>query len=303
MVPSEGYVTTDDGVRLFFQKFGNGLQTAIIPNGFYFLDDFRRLAGGRTLIVYDVRNRGRSDAVTDASKIARGIQHDVDDLEAVRRHFDVTGVDLIGHSYIGLMVALHAMKYPAHIGRVVQVGPVPPHAATKYPAHLTNADATLAGAFARIGQLQAERGTEDPIEFCRKVWSVLRVIYVADPADAGKIDWGRCELPNERNFMSYFTRSIMPSIQSLALTAGDMAKVTMPVLIVHGTKDRSAPYGGGRDWALQLPNARLVTADNAAHAPWLEAPDKVFPAIQTFLDGAWPESAETVTALDPDNVG
>jgi len=35
--------------------------------------------------------------------------------------------------------------------------------------------------------------------------------------------------------------------------------VTTPVLVVHGTKDRSGPYGGGRDWAAMLPNARLVT--------------------------------------------
>src|SRR5437667_10930358 len=39
-------------------------------------------------------------------------------------------------------------------------------------------------------------------------------------------------------------------------------------LTVHGTKDRSSPYGGGREWALMLPNARLLTIENVAHAPW-----------------------------------
>ena len=59
----------------------------IIPNGFCFLEDFRHLGEWRTLIFYDVRNRGRSETVTDPAKLARGIQQDVDDLDAVRRHF------------------------------------------------------------------------------------------------------------------------------------------------------------------------------------------------------------------------
>jgi pimeloyl-ACP methyl ester carboxylesterase len=50
---------------------------------------------------------------------------------------------------------------------------------------------------------------------------------------------------------------------------------------------------------LILPNARLVTVENAAHVPWIEAPEKVFGSIETFLDGAWPEAAEVVKSLDP----
>ena len=84
-----------------------------------------------------------------------------------------------------------------------------------------------------------------------------------------------------------------------APTSDDLAKVTCPVLTVHGRKDRSAPYGGGREWALVLPNARLVTIDNGGHAPWIEAPDIVFGAIDTFLDGEWPAAAERVDVLDP----
>src|SRR5208282_1562933 len=295
----EGYVTTPDGVRLYFHKLGSGPKTVIIPNGLYLLDDFKRLAAGRTLIFYDLRNRGRSDAVTDDSQLKNGLYHDVDDLEAVRRHFRVQQPDLIGHSYLGLTVALHAMKYPAYAGRVVQIGPIQPDQARQYPAHLTNPDDTLREVFARIAELQKERQSLDPVAFCQKFWSVLRVIYVADPADAGKINWGRCELPNERNAMRFWGQHIFPSIQTLHIGPDEFAKAKMPVLIVHGTKDRSSPHGGGREWAMLLPNARLVTVENAAHAPWVEAPETVFGSIQTFLDGAWPPAARRVESLDP----
>ena len=299
MLPSEGFVTTDDGVRLFFQKLGNGPRVVIIPNGIYLSEDFKSLADGRTLIFYDLRNRGRSDHVTDGTKIAKGIHHDVDDLEVVRRHFAIRNPTLIGHSYVGLMVALYAMKYPAGTGRVVQIGPIQPYAGKEYPAHLTGADATLAEVLSMLTQLQKERQSEDPKEFCKKFWSVLRVIFVVNPADADKINWGRCDLPNELNFMKYWSETILPSIQSLNLTADEIAKVKTPVLTVHGTRDRSSPYGGGRDWALTLSNARLVTVENAAHAPWIEDPERVFGSIKTFLDGTWPEAAQKVVLLDP----
>src|SRR5262249_42848229 len=153
-------------------------------------------------------------------------------------------------------------------------------------------------ALARISALEPERASLPPEEFCRKFWSVLRTIYVANPADAERIHWFRCHLANERNFMRPWLEDILPSIQQLDLTEADMAKVTAPVLTIHGTRDRSAPYGGARDWALRLPNARLLTIEGAAHGPWVEAPDVVFNSIETFLDGDWPNDAEQVTALD-----
>ena len=65
------------------------------------------------------------------------------------------------------------------------------------------------------------------------------------------------------------------------------------------TRDRSAPYGGAREWGLLLPDARLVTFEQVSHALWIEAPEKVFGAIDTFLCGSWPQDSENVNSLDP----
>ncbi len=81
-----------DGVRLYYETLGTGPEV-VLPNGFHLLDDFRHLADRRTLIFYDVRNRGRSDSVDRGS-----IADDVEDLEAVRKHFGIDRLDLIAHS-------------------------------------------------------------------------------------------------------------------------------------------------------------------------------------------------------------
>ena len=247
------------------------------------------------MIFYDVRNRGRSDCADSG----RGIHDDVEDLDAVRRWFGAGRMNLMAHSYMGLVAALYAMKYPDHAERVVQISPIQPDARVQYAPHLMCADAIFREVLSKLALMREEPLSGDPIERCRRFWAVLRAIYTTDPADAGKIDWGRCELENERNFPAYWNGTILPSIQNLKLAADEIARAEAPFLIIHGVKDRSSPYGGGREWAMALPNARLITVNNAAHAPWIEAPQIVFSAVETFLAGVWPDGAEKVTSLDP----
>lgn len=68
------------------------------------------------------------------------------------------------------------------------------------------------------------------------------------------------------------------------LTAADLEALALPVLTIHGTKDRNAPYGAGREWARSLPNARLLTVEGAAHQVWMDRPE-VLGQIREFLEG------------------
>jgi proline iminopeptidase len=154
---AEGYVTTPDGVRLFFETRGTGEQVVAFPGGFHLADDFSYLADGRTLIVYDLRHRGRSDLVTDESKRARGVHHDVEDLEAIRRHFGLDAMALVGHSYIALMIVLYAINQPAHVSRIVQLSPMEPSVGKQYPPHLMCMDEVRRDTLARLGELQSHR--------------------------------------------------------------------------------------------------------------------------------------------------
>ena len=307
MATHEGLVTTGRGPRLFFREVTSGVAseggeaTLVVPNGWYLLDELLSLAAKRRIVVYDPRHRGQSDVVEDAAELARGVHADVDDLERVRRHFGVERFDLLGHSYMGKVVALYAMRHADRVRRLVQIGPTEPFAGKQYPPHLTGAtaDDVLRETFARLAELQAASELTDPVERCRRFWQVLARIYVTDAADAPRAEWGRCELPNERQMMRYWMGQLLPSLNALALTREMFAAVRMPVLTIHGTRDRSAPYGGAREWAMLLPDARLVTVEGAGHAPWIEAPDQVRGAIATFLDGEWPETAELVRSLEP----
>src|SRR5262245_46324845 len=179
MAGIETFVTTSDGVRLFARRVGDGPVDVIIPNATYMFDDFKYLADDRTLITYDLRNRGRSDTVTDVAKLEGGILNDVEDLEAVRAHFNVPRIGLIGHSYVGLVLALYAMKHPDRANRVVLICPPPPFSGKQYPPHLNGADSVLAEISVKLAELQKQGPAGDPDGFGRKMWELMRQLYVA----------------------------------------------------------------------------------------------------------------------------
>ena len=297
-----GYVATDDGTRLFYQKVGSGKQVVIIPGALFTFEDFRSLATPkRTLIFYDMRGRGRSDAIPDAERAKLvSIYHDVKDVERIRQHFKAPKVSLIGYSYLGLMTVMYAMENPGIVERIVQVGPVPLKFGTVYPKEFTNTDklediGPSGEDIAKLEKMRTE-GVEktDPKAFCEFTWHVQRYRLVGNPANVDKLGKSQCEMPNEypENLMKHFMHSFV-SVQKLDIPRERLATVKMPVLTVHGTKDRNAMYGAGREWATILPDARLYTVVGGAHQAWVDEP-KVIGAIDTFLKGRWPDAAERI---------
>ncbi len=299
---SKGYISTDDGTRLYYEKAGSG-PTIILPLHLFTFEAFRSLADKFTVIAYDTRGRGQSDAIPDAEKAKMlGIRHDLADLERVRKHFGAEKVHLIGYSYTGMLIVMYAMEHPARVQRLVQLGPVPIKFGTEYPKNLTATDEPGdPKEWQELRRLRKENFHEtQPKEYCLRENRFLRARLVGDPANAEKISLGPCEHANEWpiNLAKHFEFSF-GSVQKLELDKEKIAEVEAPVLTVHGRKDRNAPYGAGREWAFTLPNARLLTIPGAAHQAFSEFPDIVLPAVRTFLSGDWPEGVEKVTALEP----
>ena len=294
----EGFLTADDGVRLYYRVEGDGPQTVIVPAALYLHRDLRALANGRRVVFYDMRGRGRSDRVEDTTHIT--IQWDVRDLESVRRHVGVERFVPIGWSYLGLMVMMYAVEHPARVERIVQIGPVPRRWDTRFAPELTADDPAPVPDSAAQAELTRLRSSElaerDPRAHCQREWEITRVRLVGDPRLADRVS-NVCEMPNEwpKAFRRHLRHHFVGSVQPLDVPWGTFQRVTAPVLTIHGTRDRNAPYGGGREWASQLPNARLVTVPGAAHMPWIDQPRLVLGAVETFLQGEWPGGAERVS--------
>src|SRR5262249_15912375 len=97
----------------------------------------------------------------------------------------------------------------------------------------------------------------------------------------------------DSHFAAHFT-----SVQKLDVPWSDMQRVTLPVLTIHGTKDRNAPNGSGREWPSKLPNARLLTIEGVAHKSWVDAPEVIFSAVRELLKGDGAPEAKAIGSVD-----
>jgi pimeloyl-ACP methyl ester carboxylesterase/ketosteroid isomerase-like protein len=292
----QGFVTADDGTKLHYRKIGSGPVTMIVPFGVVMFDPFRQFADLATVITYDMRNRGRSEEAKDPSSWT--VPWDVKDLEAVRRHFNVEKFVPVGYSYLGRMVIMYAMDHPDRVARIIQLGPVSMDPDTEYPKELTHGEDDIGAPEADVKRMKELEANAAPPqrELCEARFAVTRYVLVGDPKHASRLT-SSCDLENEwpANFRRHLAVN-WESSKKIHLNPADVKKVTVPVLTIHGTYDRNAPYGGGREWAMTLPDARLVTIPRGAHQSWSDAPEVVFPAIREFLRGQWPRAAQPVAS-------
>jgi proline iminopeptidase len=289
-VTSEGYLTGADGLQLFYRVYGGGPDTVVVLAGgpalaLSYLDkDLAPLAHGRTVIYYDARNAGRSQIVMDPAALS--IERHVADLEAVRQHFGIGRLQLIGHSWGAMVAPFYAAAHPQNVDRMVLVTPGPIQ--TQYDAQFEaeriarTAPAVLQHQLELFGLLFS--GTSpDPVGTCEELFSIWFPAYFFDPANATNMRGRYCDTtPAGANALIF---SLFAGRASLGQTwdlAPMLSGITVPALVIHGAGD-AIPLASTAGYADALPNGELLVMDGSGHFPWLEEPTEFFTAVNTFL--------------------
>jgi len=297
----EGYFAGADGVRLFYRKVGVGAETAVylhggpwnMSDGGYDLDE---LSENRTLIAYDQRSGGRSNLAKDPKLLTA--EYYVRDLEALRQHFGLQEMILIGQSWGCALATLYMAEHPHRVKRLLLLSPMPPAHDPFWKERLEKTNAVIgANGVTRIDELSIEidSAPDDKVaDLCREIMQLMFRGYLTDVSALDCMKVGYCEGS--------------PAAIRHQLKAGDMAisslgnwdfrpilaKIEIPVLVVEGA-DTHVPLDATREWAKVCPNARLLLVPGANHITWLEGDiPKLIRALKDFLDGRWPEAAKTI---------
>lgn len=296
MKHQEGFVLTKDGLRLSYQILGNGPDTVIVPAASWLAADLEPLAEEHTLVCYDQRSRGQSDAAND-SQIS--MDFEVSDLEIVRQHVGVETCALIGWSYLGAVTTLYAAAYPERVSRLLLIGPMSPREYEYDDPRHVDAHARLDPiALQRLEAMEAAGvDVSDPLTYSREHWRVCMPAQMGNPAGLARMKSAPWAFPNEhpaaidRMFAALFANSQLEERD----WRSQAAAVKIPTLVVHGLEDL-IPVASSREWVASFPDARLFTMPGVGHKPWLEDPDTFFAVARQFLNGAWPEGALQVAA-------
>lgn len=298
-VVQEGYIEAGSGVRLFYRLVGTGGDTVIVLHGGpgfnmeYFAKDLEPLAATHTLLFYDQRGAGRSTLVSDSASLDG--KRFAEDLEAVRRHFGLARVTLLGHSWGAGVIALYAVQHPDRIGRLLVVGGIPlrqKDLVAVFEDLAARRDSTTRAEMQRW----SEARVADPGDAaaCHAYYVLWFVPFFGDTSAAGRSKGDFCAGTPEsrRNKIVSVDRFVATSLGDWDWRA-TLRRVTAPTLVIHGTED-VLPVAGGREWAAVVPQARLLLLEGIGHFPYLEAPERFFAAVDTFLRGSWPTEAQAV---------
>ena len=288
---AEAYATTPDSVRLWYRVVGNGPLTVIVPNALYHAVQLDELATpGRRLVLYDPRGRGRSDSVP-AEKVS--LAHNLADVDAIRQAVGADSFAVIGWSGMGMEMFVYALRHPGRVTRLVQLAPVAarwaPWADSLFTSRQARTDSVAMAALS--ARVEAGEFAADPAAHCRELARVTTVASWGDTALA-HLAPDVCVFPNEwpEAIGAYFS-AFFPSIDGYDWR-GDLGKVSVPRLVIHGALDNT-PLAGNQEWVAGQSNARILVIPGAGHWPHYERPDLVLPALVEFLDERWPSASGT----------
>lgn len=296
----EGYIDAGNDVRLFYRLLGSGTDTVVVLHGGpgfsmdYFADDLAPLAERHALLFYDQRGTGRSSLVSDSAALDG--RRFAEDLEAIRRHFGIGRLTLLGHSWGAGVAALYAIRHPERIGRLLVVGPIPARRSELVEA-FTALEASRDSVTRQRMQEWRQARVADPGDAaaCRAYYALWFSAFYGDPSAAGRSKGDFCAGSPEarRNKMASVDRFTAASLGEWDWLPS-LSAVMAPALVIHGTAD-PLPTPSARRWAAALPNGRLLLLEGVGHFPYLEVPDRFFDAVEEFLQGRWPVGATAVS--------
>ena len=293
--PSErtgGFVTVGDGVRIYYVENGSGTEVLVAPAALYLepllLDD---LSVDRRVIFYDPRNRGRSDSA-DLSSVS--LDRQIKDLEELRIQFGLERMTLLGWSAYGLEMAVYAIRYPEHVNRLIQISPMAPAASLLEQFADTRGQQIDHAAVEELDH-RADSGEFDdtPEEYCRLRAALTTPANFVNASLANQVP-DECMHSNEwpKNRAKYF-RAYFATYGDFDWRQ-DLKNLNVPRLIIHGRED-GIPLEGARAWVEGYSDARLIVVSPSGHLPFIEQKGAVLAAIETFLNGEWPQDAIAIS--------
>ena len=123
-MPDTVFVNSSDGIRLAAHTLGSGPSLYVLHGGPMndhrtFGDYLNPIANYRTLHLLDQRGCGDSGDAPPAGYTLERLAEDIEDTRAGLNH---EKIDLLGHSYGGLIALRYALRWPEHVQTLIIVG-------------------------------------------------------------------------------------------------------------------------------------------------------------------------------------
>ncbi len=277
----EGFVDIN-GTSLYYKTRGSGDPIVVLHGGpgfdhRQFLPYIWDLAEQHQVILYDQRGTGMSSGPVDAASIS--IDKFIADIEAVREAFGIQKMNLLGHSWGGILAMHYGIRHPDLLRSLILCSTAASvesfaEMRTNYEADRSPGDRDL------LKQIQSsddfQNGDARAVE---EFWRVFFKPYFVDQRLVEKMD-----LHFTANTIKHgdaVAGHILQSIGDFDLH-GDLSAIRCPTLVIHGSSD-PMPVEYARGVHASIPGSDLVIAQESGHWPFVDATATFTSSILDFL--------------------
>lgn len=269
------FFQTKDGTNIYYYDWGTGAPVVLLHgwplSSASWEYQARVLAdSGFRVIAYDRRGFGRSDWA------AKGYDYDTlaSDLDDLLTGLDLSGTTLVGFSMGGGEVARYIARYgESRVSKAVFISAVTPY--------LLKTDDNPDGVDKKVFDDMIEKITKDRPDFMS---SFSEQFY-------GYSTLHHTVSSAQLQFFQSMAGSASPDAVIRLVRAfsetdfrGDLTKITVSTLVIHGTSDKTVPYeaSGARMKGL-LANSEVLEYDGEPHGLTNTVPDKLNNDLLAFV--------------------
>jgi pimeloyl-ACP methyl ester carboxylesterase len=266
-------IQTTDGTELFVKDWGAGKPLLFVhswatTNDIWQYQHAHFVEAGYRVVAFDRRGHGRSGqpgAGYDIDTLA-------DDLARVIAARDLKDVTLIGHSMGCTEILRYLSRHgAARVARIALAAPTTPYL-------LKTADNPDGIDGAMFEMLRAGWKKDFPC------WlqANARPFFAHDTSQA-LVDWGVAQMSQTPVHVAVACNKALVETDFRP----DCARVSVPALIVHGTKDMSAPLAlTGQRTAALIPRAQFKVYDDAPHGLIFTHMERLNADLRAFIESA-----------------
>ncbi|NNE14016.1 MAG: alpha/beta fold hydrolase [Saprospiraceae bacterium] len=280
-----GFVNIN-GNQLYYNIYGVGDTIVVLHGGPGFSHKYLKpqfdslLSTQFTLFYFDQRGSGWSDGQDDTLNLK--IENFVEDLDLIRKRFKISKLNLLGHSFGGLLGMYYSVKYPKNVSSLILVDPDAASFELRTPYQIETINSRLT--VEQNLYLDSLENTDnfknyDPAIYTKYYKSYLTT-YFANPLDTSKLKLG---------FDSISVPKINRTNSIVRMNLGEydihnqISAINCRTLILQGTESVFSVEGA---IAIQnkIPKSEVHLIENCGHFEYIESPKTFKNLILEFYD-------------------
>ncbi len=281
-----------NGAKLWVVSFGEGDPLFLIAGGpggsHYGLRSFDSLSTTNTLVYFDAFGRGKSDTASDVTEYT--LERDIEDFEELRKVMGFEKINILGHSYGGVVAQGYAIKYSQNVSHLILANSF--HSFLMWQANDDNCNHEIKTNYPEVWEELMEVRKKGAVSSDKVHYDIYSKVpygflYAYNPDKF--VNRGRKPYPNSLNRKLYYQMVGKDGDFIVGNDIGnfdfrkDLKNLEMPILIIAGRYDRVAVPKMMVQFKEYCPQAQFVMFEKSGHNPQVEEPEKEFAIIREFL--------------------